>query len=585
MKALWAPERAPPGPAPVTTTVSDLVTLLQAAIGLLRQGRAIEAASRLNEAVARWPHSADARRLLGLALRDAGDLAGAETQLRAALGLDAQSGPASVALCEVLLAAGKPDLALAAVSSLADRQGADLNLITAHGDALKALGRLDDAAAVYERGARDHPLSGVAEHNLASTAGDLEQFDRAEAAARRALAKGLDAPETWLVLGRALLGLGRHDEAAAALHAAIARRPDYVDAHGELAQIIWMTTEDAGQATRALNEAIARYPQVQALALRKSELLDYAGDSAGALDALEGLVSRPDADPVLHVAASRLVAKFDPMRALWHARIAAQALPDDYIAQSALCEACLAAGEAQTAVAIATRLRAQMPENQHAIGLQATAWRLAGDTRYDELFDYEGLVAASLIDTPQGWPSLSAFLADLALSLAPLHTRRTHPIGQSLRHGSQTSQSLDLSKDPVIRAFFEAIDGPIRRRLATLGQGPDAVRARNSGAYAFNGVWSVRLRPNGFHADHLHPKGWLSSACYIALPGAVARGHEGWLKFGEPGVATQPALAPQHFVKPEPGLLALFPSYMWHGTVPFGGDEPRLTIAFDLIPA
>src|SRR5439155_13673383 len=101
---------------------------------------------------------------------------------------------------------------------------------------------------------------------------------------------------------------------------------------------------------------------------------------------------------------------------------------------------------------------------------------------------------------------------------------------------------------------------------------------------AFNGIWSVRLRPGGFHADHVHTMGWLSSACYIALPQAVERGREGWLKFGEPGVPTSPALAAEHYVKPEPGLLALFPSYMWHGTVPFSGDEPRLSIAFDLVP-
>jgi hypothetical protein len=33
-------------------------------------------------------------------------------------------------------------------------------------------------------------------------------------------------------------------------------------------------------------------------------------------------------------------------------------------------------------------------------------------------------------------------------------------------------------------------------------------------------------------------------------------------------------------------LLALFPSYMWHGTVPFSGapDDRRLTIAFDAVP-
>jgi len=29
----------------------------------------------------------------------------------------------------------------------------------------------------------------------------------------------------------------------------------------------------------------------------------------------------------------------------------------------------------------------------------------------------------------------------------------------------------------------------------------------------------------------------------------------------------------------------LFPSYMWHGTQPFGGEQDRLTVAFDIVPA
>ncbi|MBS0430823.1 MAG: hypothetical protein JSS21_00235, partial [Proteobacteria bacterium] len=100
--------------------------------------------------------------------------------------------------------------------------------------------------------------------------------------------------------------------------------------------------------------------------------------------------------------------------------------------------------------------------------------------------------------------------------------------------------------------------------------------------------WSVRLRPHGFHVNHYHPEGWVSSACYIQLPGAVnAAGCEGWLKFGEPGFPTNPSLPPEHFIRPDAGLLALFPSYMWHGTVPFPGDpgDTRLTIAFDILPA
>jgi tetratricopeptide (TPR) repeat protein len=569
----------------LTTIAPDILGRLQAAAGLLQQGRPAEAAPLLREAVARSPGSADAHRLLGLALRDLGDLAAAEPELRGALQLAPTSGPTAVALCDLLLSRAQPDQALAVVAGLAAQPHADIHILTAQGDALKAMGRLKDALSVYERAAIANPRSGVAEHNVAATAGDMETFDKAEASARRALAKGLDAPETWLVLGRALLGQNRHEESRAAIGEAIRRRGDYVDAHGELAQLTWMMTEDAAQAVRPLDDAIRAYPHLAALALKKSELLDSAGDRPGALEALAPHISRPDGDPVLHVAASRLIAATDPARAMDHARIAARALPDDYIAQSALCEACLAAGDAETAAAIGTRLRARMPENQHAIGLLATAWRLLGDARYDALYDYQTLVDVSRIDTPRGWANLDSYLADLKESLLRLHTRRTHPIGQSVRHGSQTSQSLELSKDPVVQAFFEALKEPIRQRLASLGAGADTVRARNTGAYGFNGVWSVRLRPNGFHANHLHPKGWLSSACYIALPGAVERGQEGWLKFGQPGVPTLPALEPTHFVKPEPGLLALFPSYMWHGTVPFGGDEPRLTIAFDLIPA
>ena len=168
--------------------------------------------------------------------------------------------------------------------------------------------------------------------------------------------------------------------------------------------------------------------------------------------------------------------------------------------------------------------------------------------------------------------------------MRPLHRFQGHPVGQSLRTGSQTRQDLTLSADPAIRALFQVIDAPIRAHIAALGPGQDPLRRRASGGYRLNGAWSVNLRPGGFHVDHVHPKGWLSSALHIELPAAVETEPQGWLKFGEPGIPTLPALPPEHFVKPEAGWLVLFPSYMWHGTMPFEGDQPRLTVAFDVIP-
>ena len=54
------------------------------------------------------------------------------------------------------------------------------------------------------------------------------------------------------------------------------------------------------------------------------------------------------------------------------------------------------------------------------------------------------------------------------------------------------------------------------------------------------------------------------------------------LKFAEPGVRVD--LPPEHFVRPEAGLLVLFPSFFWHGTVPFHEGSGRLTAAFDVLP-
>ena len=84
----------------------------------------------------------------------------------------------------------------------------------------------------------------------------------------------------------------------------------------------------------------------------------------------------------------------------------------------------------------------------------------------------------------------------------------------------------------------------------------------------------------------MHQEGWISAVCYLELPAVVAAGgREGWLRFGRPGLVLPQDLPAEHWVRPEPGLVALFPSYIWHGTEPFSGNESRLTLAFDLVPA
>ena len=449
---------------------------------------------------------------------------------------------------------------------------------------LKAEGRLEEALALNRRAVIAAPGSGVAEHNLASTLGDLTRFTEAEAATARAFTKGLDAPETWLVRARALQGLKRLDDAEAAYAQAIARRPGLVDAQRDLAQLRWMRTADADAALATLD---ATMPPGTEQTLLRARILASAGKPEAAAAAIgHGLATAPG-DAALHEAAARAAAVLgEPARQIEHAVTALQLAPSSADAARALVEALLHAGRAAEAEDLVLRILAGAPHDQGLLALLATAWRLRGDPRHAALCEDPALVSFRPIATPPGWASRDAFLSELAHTLGGLHGWRSHPLDQSLRHGSQTQIDLARSDLPVLRGLFAALDAPIRAHIAALGSGADPLRARKRGdGYRILGAWSVLLQPGGHHIDHVHPEGWISSAFYVALPDAVARGREGWLGFGRPGIPTAPALAPFHHIRPEPGHIALFPSYLWHGTEPFGGDAPRLAVAFDLVPA
>src|SRR6185437_13137606 len=104
--------------------------------------------------------------------------------------------------------------------------------------------------------------------------------------------------------------------------------------------------------------------------------------------------------------------------------------------------------------------------------------------------------------------------------------------------------------------------------------------------FHYSGSWSSRLRDCGFHVNHVHPYGWISSCYYVAVPRAVddASARQGWIKFGEPGLDVPLQDAIRRAIQPRPGRLVLFPSYMWHGTIPFHDAQSRTTIAFDVVP-
>lgn len=202
------------------------------------------------------------------------------------------------------------------------------------------------------------------------------------------------------------------------------------------------------------------------------------------------------------------------------------------------------------------------------------AWRLLDDPRWQWLEGDERLVGVYDLELPS--------LVALAERLRGLHRTTHQPLEQSVRGGTQTQGTLFSRIEPEIRELRAAVVKAVEAHVAQLPP-PDPdhpqLRLKRSGRVRFAGSWSVRLTGGGHHSNHIHPAGWFSSALYVALPNAEPPA--GWLTLGVPQAELGIDLPPIRQVEPKPGRLVLFPSSLWHGTVPFEAGE-RLTVAFDV---
>jgi uncharacterized protein (TIGR02466 family) len=494
---------------------------------------------------------------------------------------------ATIDRAERLMAQGKTDEAVALTAALVTGPAPSHMALAAHAGALKAVGRREDALAFDLQAIERFASSPIAWHNLAATLDDLGRGQEAVDACRRAFSLGLDAPETWGVYARALQATGDHDEAERALRQAMLRTPASPTAAAELSNLIWMRRGDVQEAVSVLDAAFHAGGPATPLILLKSSLFVASGDEARAANLLEAAVQQIPGNLAILIGATETALRTGRLaEAERHVQEAAQLDPNSRgVAQyGAMVD--LALGRPEAALAKLKAALADRPDDQSLWGWAATAARAAGDPLYGELCDYDAVVGAYDLQTPDGWPSLDAFLRDLGKALKELHKFDHHPTSQSLRHGSQTLHLLTGSDDAAIKAFFRGIDPLIREHMAKLGTGADPLRRRNTFDYRIQGAWSVRLQPGGFHTDHFHAQGWLSSAFYVETPDAAleTEDRQGWIRFGKPPFVTDPPMDAAHYVKPKPGRLVLFPSYMWHGTVPFTTDENRLTIAFDAVP-
>ncbi|TKS54902.1 tetratricopeptide repeat protein [Luteimonas yindakuii] len=589
----------------------------------LQQGDVAGASRIARTLAAEVPDAADAQQLLAMCLAGQGDAAGAQAAFARALALAPHSEVVALNYCAWLRRGGRAREALHVIDSAPATAQTRLQAGSIH----LQLGEVEAARTAFSHALDLQPELVQAWHGLASALQAQGELEAADDALQRAIALAPGYAPAWVNRGAVLRMLGRLDAATDCLHQAqalgqdtpevrnallgllqdrgqpaqalaaarelVATAPDFVPAHESLGHLLW----EHGDVLAPGEDPFAGFRSAAAarrghlpLQFAYARALLEAGHAQAALDWLQPLragVDEPALDWLLADALDRLD-RLAEAGALY-ARVARR-LGDRHAGfLNARARHAFRSGDLALARDCAERAVRGDPRNQEAWSLLGTAWRLAGDPREDWLFGYEHLVGVVDIDTPPGYDSLAAFLQALDARLAGLHLASREPRAQSVRGGTQTPGRLFGREDPLIGAAEQVLRDAVERWLAGLPHDADhPFLSRLRRSVRFVGSWSVRLRDAGHHANHIHDEGWLSSAFYVALPPTVREAssdsHAGWLQLGQPMDSLGLDLPPRRLIQPQAGRLALFPSYVWHGTLPFADPQPRVTIAFDMQP-
>lgn len=482
--------------------------------------------------------------------------------------------------------AGRHELAVEAADQGLERFPGHARLLATKAMALKNIGKIAESVTLFEAAVAADPNRALTRHNQAVALRAAYRFEEACEAFAASHNLGMEGAQFYANWAAATLEAGRVDDAAGLYRKALAEDPAHQESLRGLTRLemefrdkttafdhyeqslerrgsqlsAWLDWTDAllsndryGEAAQTAERALRLYPDSTALKARAAFGAGMIGDAGLQLQRLEETY-RSAADPPLP----------------WMSVLAMRAGMPDRAAQ------------------YAERLTTADPTDQGAWATLSIAWRLLDDPREHWLCDYERLVMEAKVAPPDGSLSPQAYAMEVAAALAPLHTAVAPPGKTSLRGGTQTGGELFDHPSVAIQTLRDAVRIAAEDRIAKLPDDPGhPFLGRKSARLGFALSWSSRLTASGgHHASHYHDQGWMSSAYYARLPeadeNARAR-HEGWLQFGVPPVSFGLDLEPRRVIEPKEGTLLLFPSYLLHGTIPFGGGD-RLTASFDYQP-
>lgn len=568
--------------SPALVNVDPVVTQLYG--GALRKlGLVQKSTKAFEKGLKKFPQAADLMNGFGNLLLDAGDKSKALAWFQKALRINPKSFDYKYNAVR----------ALCALESYVEAESKGRELLSERPHHLPLIILLSTVAS--ESGdnflARRYLLDVLAIDNQNVTAlnnlGNIFREDGALDKAEDAYRKAINAGGTSAILYQNLAAVqGLQGKTAAAFKTyqeGLSKYPLNVALNSEYAHFAWIKNHEAP--FEFLEKQLSE--ENPAIVLLYCELMLRVGEYESAMQWLQVIANSGDANIKLTATAHlcstlRYLSKYED--ALVLSERAMKGIKGDKL--PLLVEkgyALLSLARYKEAIVVFERVCKLSPLNQGHWTLLSTAYKLNKDfNKYVGLCDYSRFICAKpLIDDLS---TNERFTTEVLQYLSKLHNNERHPLGQSLRNGSQTFENLLDAPNNTMQHLKSAIIENAVKFVKTLpSQKKHPLLSRLNDKLEVVGSWSVRLRQAGFHESHYHSAGWLSGVFYVDVPDEVAQSGNGWLCFGRPDINGVYSCE-DYAVKPVSGTVVFFPSYMWHGTNPICTDSQRVTVAFDIVP-
>ncbi|MFH1816240.1 MAG: tetratricopeptide repeat protein [Pseudomonadota bacterium] len=561
---------------------------LQPVFAAYNGGRLADAASAAQQLLRRYPAAIVLHSVRGSALAGLGRLDDAEQAFREAVTADPRSAELLSNLGLVQQQRGRNEQALATYRRAFALKPDFPELLYNMGVVQDALGQPDDAAASYRRALKLQPRFAVAWFNLGTVCERLQRTNDALAAYREAVAVEPGFVEAHANLGAALQKQGRHDEAVAAYRKALAIQPTAT---------AWFSLGTAQRDQGLLGDAAASYRQALALAPGYADAHSNLGE-----------ILRDQGDAAATIAAFRAALAIDPAHGeanynlgLLHYDMGELAEAVPYFERAQIRDwqervlYCLYKTRRFDAFRerLAGMIGASQPEAGER-GVRHDSPMLATLSAHHAanfgVADDYGFCPAPLdfvfhshIDALSD--ASGALLADLLRDVthAEIEARKQG----RLHHGIQSAGNLFRRSEPSFARLAALIGEQVVRYRARL-VGDTCVFAQDFPPdTVFSSAWYVKMSRGGHLTSHIHETGWLSGVVYLAIPcDRPADSLAGGIEFSTDGddYPREHDAFPRKTLLPVVGDIVLFPSSLFHRTIPFESNEERICIAFDVKP-